>query len=159
MVLDIKNVIKRYKDVVALNDFSLHLENGLYGFLGENGAGKSTLIKILSCNLVQDEGIVLANGKDIRLNPEQYRKQIGYMPQESVGYPGMRVQEFMEYMAVLKGLSLKEPDVRMQIAQLLSKLHLEGHARKKFSQLSGGMKRRLLFAQAVLGNPSILILV
>lgn len=55
MVLDIKNIVKRYKDVVALNDFSLHMENGLYGFLGENGAGKSTLIKILSCNLVQDE--------------------------------------------------------------------------------------------------------
>ena len=96
MVLDIKNIVKRYKDVVALNDFSLHMENGLYGFLGENGAGKSTLIKILSCNLVQDEGVILADGKDIRLTPEEYRKRIGYMPQESVGYPGMRVQEFME---------------------------------------------------------------
>ena len=73
MVLDIKNIVKRYKDVVALNDFSLHMENGLYGFLGENGAGKSTLIKILSCNLVQDEGVILADGKDIRLAPEEYR--------------------------------------------------------------------------------------
>ena len=91
------------------------MENGLYGFLGENGAGKSTLIKILSCNLVQDEGVILADGKDIRLAPEEYRKRIGYMPQESVGYPGMRVQEFMEYMAVLKGLSLKEPSVKADI--------------------------------------------
>ena len=80
MVLDIKNIVKRYKDVVALNDFSLHMENGLYGFLGENGAGKSTLIKILSCNLVQDEGVILADGKDIRLAPEEYRKRISYMP-------------------------------------------------------------------------------
>lgn len=158
MVLDIKNIFKRYKDVVALNDFSLHMENGLYGFLGENGAGKSTLIKILSCNLVQDEGVILADGKDIRLNPEEYRKRIGYMPQESVGYPGMRVQEFMEYMAVLKGLSLKEPSVKEQILRLLRQVHLEEHMKKKFSQLSGGMKRRLLFAQAVLGNPSLLIL-
>ena len=76
MVLDIKNIFKRYKDVVALNDFSLHMENGLYGFLGENGAGKSTLIKILSCNLVQDEGVILADGKDIRLTPEEYRKGV-----------------------------------------------------------------------------------
>ena len=158
MVLDIKNIVKRYKDVVALNDFSLHMENGLYGFLGENGAGKSTLIKILSCNLVQDEGVILADGKDIRLTPEEYRKRIGYMPQESVGYPGMRVQEFMEYMAVLKGLSLKEPSVKEQILRLLRQVHLEEHMKKKFSQLSGGMKRRLLFAQAVLGNPSLLIL-
>lgn len=130
----------------------------MYGFLGENGAGKSTLIKILSCNLVQDEGVILADGKDIRLAPEEYRKRISYMPQESVGYPGMRVQEFMEYMAVLKGLSLKEPSVKEQILRLLRQVHLEEHMKKKFSQLSGGMKRRLLFAQAVLGNPSLLIL-
>ena len=74
------------------------------------------------------------------------------------GDPGMRVQEFMEYMAVLKGLSLKEPSVKEQILRLLRQVHLEEHMKKKFSQLSGGMKRRLLFAQAVLGNPSLLIL-
>ena len=145
MVLDIKNIVKRYKDVVALNDFSLHMENGLYGFLGENGAGKSTLIKILSCNLVQDEGVILADGKDIRLAPEEYRKRISYMPQESVGYPGMRVQEFMEYMAVLKGLSLKEPSVKEQILRLLRQVHLEEHMKKKFSQLSGGLHLSLYF--------------
>lgn len=157
-MLEIKGICKRYGEVEALHDFSLRMEKGLYGFLGENGAGKSTLIKILSCNLLQDSGQVLVDGEDIRNMGQRYRSMVGYLPQESVGYQNMRIREFMEYMAVLKGMDASATEVQIEIAEIMEKVHLSAHARKHFSELSGGMKRRLLFAQAVLGKPSVLIL-
>ncbi len=157
-MLELKKICKRYGEVEALHDFSLQMENGLYGFLGENGAGKSTLIKILSCNLLQDSGQVLVEGEDIRTMGERYRGMVGYLPQESVGYQNMRIREFMEYMAVLKGMDVGSVGVQCEITEIMEKVHLAAHTRKRFSELSGGMKRRLLFAQAVLGKPSVLIL-
>ncbi len=157
-MLELKHICKRYGAVTALDDFSLQLENGLYGLLGENGAGKSTLIKILSCNLSADSGEVLVDGENMWDMGECYRSMVGYLPQESVGYHHMRVREFMEYMAALKGLPLRSKTVQQEITEALQQVHLETHVRKRFFELSGGMKRRLLFAQAVLGTPRILIL-
>lgn len=157
-MLEIKDISKNYGDVAALDHFSLVLKEGLYGFLGENGAGKSTLIKLLSCNLIQDSGEILWDGEDIRRLGEKYRACIGYMPQETVGYERMRVKAFMEYMAVLKGMNAGTKEVQQEIQLLLEQVHLEQATRKRFGQLSGGMKRRLLFAQAVLGNPQLIIL-
>lgn len=157
-MLELKKICKRYGEVEALHNFSLQMENGLYGFLGENGAGKSTIIKILSCNLLQDSGQVLVDGEDIQNMGERYRNMVGYLPQESVGYQNMRIREFMEYMAVLKGMNVASAEVQSEITEIMEKVHLAAHARKRFSELSGGMKRRLLFAQAVLGKPSVLIL-
>lgn len=157
-MLELKKICKRYGEVEALHNFSLQMENGLYGFLGENGAGKSTIIKILSCNLLQDSGQVLVDGEDIQNMGERYRNMVGYLPQESVGYQNMRIREFMEYMAVLKGMDAASAEVQSEITEIMEKVHLAAHARKRFTELSGGMKRRLLFAQAVLGKPSVLIL-
>lgn len=157
-MLELRHIGKSYGAVKALNDVSLKMENGLYGFLGENGAGKSTLIKILTCNLKQDEGEIFFDGKNIREIHQKYQSIIGYLPQESVGYPRMRVQEFMEYMAVLKGLDVRKQTVKEEISVMLQRVHLDSHSGKRFAQLSGGMKRRLLFAQAMLGDPKIVIL-
>lgn len=157
-MLELQHIIKKYGEKVALNDFSLQLDSGLYGLLGENGAGKSTLIKILTCNLQQDEGMIRLDGQDVREMGREYRSLIGYLPQESVGYPKMRVGEFMEYMAALKGLSYTKKELQEKIIASLQQVHLEKEIKTRFGQLSGGMKRRLLFAQAVMGNPRILIL-
>ena len=157
-MLELHNIVKTYGEKRALDNFSLQLENGLYGLLGENGAGKSTLIKILTCNLKQDEGNILMDGRSVREMGQEYRAMIGYLPQESVGYPQMRVGEFMEYVAALKGISGDRKSFQNEIMRLLEQVHLERELRTRFCQLSGGMKRRLLFAQAVLGDPKLLIL-
>ena len=157
-MLELQHVVKSYGDKTALKDFSLKLDNGLFGLLGENGAGKSTLIKILTCNLERDGGSILFDGKEICDMGRDYRAHIGYLPQESVGYPRMRVGEFLEYIAALKGLDYDRKQLREIIYTALEQVHLEKEIHTRFGQLSGGMKRRLLFAQAVMGNPKILIL-
>lgn len=158
MALVIEKIKKCYHATVALDNCSITLEKGLYGLLGPNGAGKSTLIKILTGNLLQDSGQIRYEDHDIRQMGKEYRKKIGYMPQEIVGYPHMTVQSFMEYMAVIKGMQPRKQKIKEEIASLLDKVNLSEHRRKKFANLSGGMKRRVLFAQALLGNPEILIL-
>ena len=157
-MLELQHVVKSYGDKTALKDFSLKLDNGLFGLLGENGAGKSTLIKILTCNLERDGGSILFDGKEICDMGRDYRALIGYLPQESVGYPRMRVGEFLEYIAALKGLAYDRKQLREIIYTALEQVHLEKEIYTRFGQLSAGMKRRLLFAQAVMGNPKILIL-
>lgn len=157
-MLELQHVVKSYGDKTALKDFSLKLDNGLFGLLGENGAGKSTLIKILTCNLERDGGSILFDGKEICDMGRDYRALIGYLPQESVGYPRMRVGEFLEYIAALKGLDYDRKQLREIIYIALEQVHLEKEIHTRFGQLSGGMKRRLLFAQAVMGDPKILIL-
>ena len=157
-MLELQHVTKKYGNKTALRDFSLKLDNGLFGLLGENGAGKSTLIKILTCNLQQDSGSILFDGNDVRDMGHEYRALIGYLPQESVGYPRMRVGEFLEYIAALKGLNYQREKLREIVYTALEQVHLEKEIHTRFGQLSGGMKRRLLFAQAVLGDPKILIL-
>lgn len=157
-MLELQHVVKSYGDKTALKDFSLKLDNGLFGLLGENGAGKSTLIKILTCNLERDGGSILFDGKEICDMGRDYRALIGYLPQESVGYPRMRVGEFLEYIAALKGLDYDRKQLREIIYTALEQVHLEKEIHTRFGQLSGGMKRRLLFAQAVMGDPKILIL-
>ena len=157
-MLELQHVVKSYGDKTALKDFSLKLDNGLFGLLGENGAGKSTLIKILTCNLERDGGSILFDGKEICDMGRDYRALIGYLPQESVGYPRMRVGEFLEYIAALKGLDYDRKQLREIIYTALEQVHLDKEIHTHFGQLSGGMKRRLLFAQAVMGDPKILIL-
>ena len=149
-MLELQHVVKSYGDKTALKDFSLKLDNGLFGLLGENGAGKSTLIKILTCNLERDGGSILFDGKEICDMGRNYRALIGYLPQESVGYPRMRVGEFLEYIAALKGLDYDRKQLREIIYTALEQVHLEKEIHTRFGQLSGGMKRRLLFAQAVM---------
>ena len=150
MKLEIKNLIKKYNDVRALDGFSVTMTQGVYGLLGPNGAGKSTLMNILTDNLKRDDGEILYDGREILEMGADYRKIVGYMPQEQVGYSQFSAYEFLRYMAVLKGLDIKKTETKEQIDTLLKSVHLYDDRKRKAGGFSGGMKRRLLLAQALL---------
>lgn len=157
MELQIKNVSKSYgKDKKALEDFSLTLTPGVYGFLGANGAGKSTLMNILTDNLSADSGDILWNGESIKHLGKKYRSCLGYMPQQQGLYDSFTANRFLWYMASLKGL--KKQDAKKQIQELLEVVSLKQDAHKRLGGFSGGMKQRILIAQALLGDPKLLIL-
>ena len=158
MRLEIRHLRKSYGKKVALDDFSVAIDRGIYGILGANGAGKTTLMNILTDNVRRDSGEILWEGEEILKMGERYRRQVGYMPQEQICYPQFYAREFLEYMAVLKGLAVKEAGVREHIDQLLEKVHLANVQMDRVGSFSGGMKRRLLLAQAMLGEPDLIIL-
>lgn len=157
MTLVLNEVEKVYRNLKALDIHHMCFEKGIYGLLGPNGAGKSTLIKILTENIKSDTGHIAYDNVDIFEMKEDYRKLLGYMPQELVGYPKMKVVDFMEYMALLKGIKLSK-GIRERILDILRRVNMSDSMGKRFQELSGGMKRRVLFAQALLGEPQILIL-
>jgi ABC-type multidrug transport system ATPase subunit len=147
----------RAKNAVhALKDVNLTLDEGIYGLTGHNGAGKSTLIKILTGNLKCSSGNILLNGETVDTNDASYKKKIGYMPQQQWVYEDMTCIQFINYMAALKQLSPKEK--QEEVERRLSQVNLIEKRTAKIGALSGGMKQRLLLAQAMLGEPVLLIL-
>lgn len=156
MKLVIRGLNKNYGAKVALQDFHAVFENGIYGILGPNGAGKSTLMNILTDNLLRDSGRVLCNETEITKMKAQYRKIMGYMPQQQQLYDSFTVNHFISYMGTLRGMDKKE--IRRRMEELLPLLNLSEVRRKKIKELSGGMKQRVLLVQALLDDPQILIL-
>lgn len=156
MQLQIENLSKSYGSNKALNGFTATLEPGIYALLGPNGSGKSTFMNLLTDNLKKDAGRILRDGKDIRENMAAYREKIGFMPQYSGMYPNFTLSEFLWYVARLKGLDRKS--AQKQITELLRAVELDSVADKKIKSMSGGMKQRLSLAQALLGDPELLIL-
>lgn len=156
MKLVIRGLNKSYGSKAALQDFHDVFENGIYGILGPNGAGKSTLMNILTDNLLRDSGRILCNEKEITKMKEQYRKIMGYMPQQQQLYDSFTVNHFISYMGTLRGMNKKEIKKRME--ELFPLLNLNEVRRKKIKELSGGMKQRVLLLQALLDDPQILIL-
>lgn len=156
MKLVIRGLNKSYGSKAALQDFHAVFENGIYGILGPNGAGKSTLMNILTDNLLRDSGRILCNEKEITKMKEQYRKIMGYMPQQQQLYDSFTVNHFISYMGTLRGMNKKEIKKRME--ELFPLLNLNEVRRKKIKELSGGMKQRVLLLQALLDDPKILIL-
>ena len=156
MKLVIRGLNKSYGSKAALQDFHAVFENGIYGILGPNGAGKSTLMNILTDNLLRDSGRILCNEKEITKMKEQYRKIMGYMPQQQQLYDSFTVNHFISYMGTLRGMNKREIKRRME--ELLPLLNLNEVRRKKIKELSGGMKQRVLLLQALLDDPQILIL-
>ena len=154
MELKIEKVSKSYKQNKALSDFSLTLTPGIYALLGPNGSGKSTLMNILTENLKPDSGKITYDGKDIYKMGTEYLSLLGYMPQYPGIYPQFSAEEYLYYIAALK--SIKGP--KDQIDEVLREVELDDVRRKRTSTFSGGMKQRLALAQAVLGDPKILIL-
>ncbi|KAA9006573.1 ABC transporter ATP-binding protein [Paenibacillus spiritus] len=158
MKLSIHNISKRYNKGKkrALDHLSLELTPGVYGILGPNGAGKSTLMNIITDNLKPDSGQVTFNGQNITELGKSYRDILGYMPQQQGLYEDFTGRRFLWYMAALKGLpkSLAEERIR----HLLQIVNLEQDANKRLGSYSGGMKQRILIAQALLNDPKILIL-
>lgn len=156
MELNIEHVSKRFKDLTAVDDISLHITPGVWGLLGANGAGKTTLMRMIAGIMEPDSGKILYDGISINDLKESYREVFGYLPQEFGFYPEFTVKDYLEYVSVLKGLTPK--DGKRKINELLEQLTLSHVKNKKIIKLSGGMKRRVGIAQALLNDPEILIL-
>ena len=153
MELKIENLTKKYGNFIALNDVSVTFSSGIYGLLGPNGAGKSTLINLISDNIPRTTGKILWDGTEILELGEKYRDVLGYMPQQQGFYEDFSVEAFLLYMAKIKGL--KKCEARKQIQNLLEYLNLEKKKKERIGTLSGGMKQRVLLAQAMLNDPKI----
>ena len=160
MKLEIKNVTKTFGNVKALNNFSIKFETGIYGILGANGAGKSTLINLITDNVARNSGEsrgeILYDGVDILKLGKKFRSIVGYMPQQQGFYDDFSAKAFLKYMASIKQIPRKKAN--KQIDELLEIVNLTASAHKKVGGFSGGMKQRVLLAQALLGEPKILIL-
>ena len=156
MHLQINNLTKIYGKTTALDNFSYDFTDGIYGLLGPNGAGKSTLMKMITHNLKPTSGEIIADGKNAAQLGGEYRKLLGFMPQQQSVYPDFTLTRFLYYMAGLKGLSKKEAEP--QINSLIERVNLTGYAKAKLGGFSGGMRQRALLAQALLGDPKIVIL-
>ena len=156
MELTIKNVTKTYADKTAVNNVSLTITPGVFGLLGANGAGKTTLMRIIADIIKPSSGEVLYNGIPIETLDSEYRNIFGHLPQEFGFYPEFRVTDYLEYIAALKGLTKK--DTKQRIEELLVQMSLEEVRNKKIKKLSGGTRRRVGIAQALLNNPEVLIL-
>jgi ABC-type multidrug transport system ATPase subunit len=157
MKLDIKDISKSYnKKKKALSHVNITFTPGIYGLLGPNGAGKSTLMNVITDNIKADSGLVTYNGEDIHSLKEKYRDVIGYMPQQQVLYDNFTGEEFLWYMSALKGIEKKL--CKKRIDELLNMVNLYSEKDKKVGSFSGGMKQRILIAQAMLNNPDILIM-
>lgn len=156
MELRFDGIQKRYGAKTALRGVSFTLEEGIYGLLGPNGAGKSTLLNILTGNLRADAGRILLDGEDVAAMGGKFRARLGYMPQQQALYPGFSCESFLFYMASLRGMDATR--ARERIDLLLGLLALDGVRRQPTRALSGGMKQRLLLAQAMLDDPDILVL-
>ncbi len=156
MELSIDHVSKQFKDLTAVNDISLKLTPGVWGLLGANGAGKTTLMRIIAGIMEPTAGQIRYDGAPIRELKERYRDIFGYLPQEFGFYPEFTVKDYLEYVSVLKGLT--KADGRRKIDELLEHLTLAHVKNKKIAKLSGGMKRRVGIAQALLNDPEVLIL-
>lgn len=155
--LKIENLSKHYGKKAALNNVSITFTDGIYGLLGPNGAGKSTLMNIVTQNISAD------NGGDIFWNDEKtsvlgvkFRSLIGFMPQQQELYPTFTAERFVGYLAALKGIVPKE--IKGEVARVLALVELSDCVNKKIGGFSGGMKQRVLIAQALLGDPKLIIL-
>ena len=165
MELQLEHLSKTYGTVQALKDISYTFKPGIYGILGANGAGKSTMINLITDNVARDKGSaggsILYDGQDILKLGSRFRGIIGYMPQQQGFYEDFSPKAFLRYMAEIKGIKGKNENgqtVKEQIDELLEVVNLTGVAYKKIGGFSGGMKQRVLLAEALLGDPDILIL-
>lgn len=156
MELELRHISKRYGKKTAVQDVSLTLTPGVWGLIGANGAGKTTLMRMLTGILTPSEGQVLYDGIDTARLGEAYRDVLGYLPQSFGFYPEFTVLDYLEYMAVLKGLPRRV--YREKIDALLERLTLTEVRKKQIRKLSGGMQRRVGIAQALLNDPDVLIM-
>lgn len=154
MELVINRMTKKYKNKIVVDRLSLHLTTGIYGLLGANGAGKTTLMRMICGILKPTSGEVKFNGIDV--SEDNYRDALGYLPQDFGYYPQFSAQDFMYYMASLKGMTKSQ--AKLKTTELLDIVSLSDVAKKKIKTFSGGMKQRLGIAQALLNNPKILVL-
>lgn len=151
--IEITHLTKRYKNgTTALRDITFTAGSGIFGLLGHNGAGKTTLMKALATLHAPSAGTIRICGFDTATQGQEARSRIGYLPQELAMYPNLSVFDFVNYMASLKGIRDKNA-----VSAVLEQVEMLQYAKRKIGQLSGGMKRRVGIAQALVGNPQVLI--
>lgn len=156
MELKVTDLTKKFQNTAAVDHISLSLGSGVYGLLGVNGAGKTTFMRML-CTLIRPTaGRITWEGRDIFEMEGEYRRLLGYLPQEFGFYPDFTVEDYLMYIASIKGI--RPNAARGRTARLLRQVGLEKERKKKMKKLSGGMKRRVGIAQAMLNDPKILIL-
>ena len=155
MQLQIKNINKTYKgNIQALKDLNLTIDQGMFGLLGPNGAGKTTLMKIIATLLSPTSGSILFDDTSITQNPQAIRQILGYLPQDIQFYPQLTVAETLDYLAILSNIQENRQE---KIDHLIELVNLTDKKDQKVKKLSGGMKRRLGIAQALLNDPKLLI--
>lgn len=156
-MIEVKEIVKQYGNHLAVDHLSFRVEKGqIYGFLGPNGAGKSTTMNIITGYLASNEGTVVINGHDILEEPEEAKKCIGYLPEQPPLYMDMTVMEYLGFAAELKGVQKSEREE--MINDIVAMTYLEPVKERLIKNLSKGYKQRVGLAQALIGNPEILIL-
>ena len=154
MELAIDRLTKQYQNKIAVDRISLRLNTGIYGLLGANGAGKTSLMRMICGILKPTSGTITFDGIDV--SEESYRAILGYLPQDFGYYPEFTGEDFLLYMAALKGV--RKPQAKRKAVELLELVSLRDVAKKKIKTYSGGMKQRLGIAQALLNQPKVLVL-
>jgi ABC-2 type transport system ATP-binding protein len=156
-MLTIRDLVKVYPGpVTALQGINLDVPPGMFGLLGPNGAGKSTLMKILSGLLEATSGSVTLDGEDVLASPERIRQRLGYLPQEFGFYPHLTGEKMLTYLLKLKGVEAPG-GLKALVAELLDRVNLSSAAKRRVKTYSGGMRQRLGIAQAIAGDPRLII--
>jgi len=155
--LKIKNLSKTYSNgVKAINNINLEIENGMFGLLGPNGAGKSSLMKTIVGLQSADSGEIIFNDLNVLSNTTYIKKHLGFLPQDFGVYPKISAYNLLNHLAILKGVT-NDAERKEQVLALLDKVNLFQHRKKEVHTFSGGMRQRFGVAQALLGNPKIVI--
>ena len=156
-MLDIRDVTKTYPNgVQALRGISLSISRGLFGLLGPNGAGKSSLMRTLATLQAPDAGTITFDGRSVVEDPQAHRRRLGYLPQDFGVYPGVSAADLLDHLALLKGITGRGAR-REQVDALLAQTNLWEHRKHAVSGFSGGMRQRFGIAQALLGDPRLVI--
>ena len=155
--LKIKQLNKTYNgEILAMDDISISIRSGMFGLLGPNGAGKSTLMRTIATLQKPDAGTISFNGIDVLESPKEFRSHLGYLPQEFGVYPRITAEQLLNHLATLKGINNKNERKEL-VDYLLERTNLFDKKNKSVKGFSGGMKQRIGIAQALIGNPKILI--
>ena len=157
LILEIKNLSKTYSNgVKAMDDVNLEIQSGMFGLLGPNGAGKSSLMRTIATLQEPDTGSIFFDGIDVLKNPIELRKRLGYLPQEFGVYPRINAYDLLDHLSILKGIT-KKSERKELVEALLNRVNLYEFRKKNVNKFSGGMKQRVGIAQALIGDPDLII--
>ena len=159
MKIEIKNLTKVYPrgKKKALNGVNIEIGQGIFGLIGRNGAGKTTLMRIVATIMDATDGEIYFDGKELKANKDEFRSSLGYLPQSTKLMPRMNIVEFLDYVCILKGIKNKA-ERKERIASAIETVGLVGEEKKRLGKYSGGMLRRAGIAQALIGDPKVLII-
>ena len=159
MKIELKNLTKIYPrgKKKALNGVNIEIGQGIFGLIGRNGAGKTTLMRIVATIMDATDGEIWFDGKELKANKDEFRSSLGYLPQSTKLMPRMNIVEFLDYVCILKGIKNKE-ERKSRIASAIETVGLVGEEKKRLGKYSGGMLRRAGIAQALIGDPKVLII-